>query len=303
MDTHTHKQFNPLWGLLLLLVLWACQGSSSQTDPKEAIPSSQEALDVSTKEVAPDSVAPLSPTENDEKAVANQPIIYDTTLFSHSDDHPAKILTIGAFHEDEVWADAAQADWWGVFKSGDEYQLTRTTLQTTRAYDPIVDSDSTKPTGWEVRTIPADTAILLMSGLDILEERKLTAIPLPQKSVLPGDTLTFDYLGQRYQLYATGIKKKVSENPVWYEIINYKLFLSTTLEGQQIAQLLMASPGFDETMVKILFMGDIDGDRRLDLIIDTSDHYNAMQPTLYLSKLAGARQLVKVAGLHRTTGC
>ncbi len=55
--------------------------------------------------------------------------------------------------------------------------------------------------------------------------------------------------------------------------------------------------------IYIMFAGDIDGDTIPDLIIDTSWHYNAEVPTLYLSKPAEKNQLLKVMGMHVTTGC
>ena len=37
---------------------------------------------------------------------------------------------------------------------------------------------------------------------------------------------------------------------------------------------------------RLLFAGDIDRDGKLDLIVDTTDHYNKSRPTLFLSSPA-----------------
>jgi hypothetical protein len=92
-------------------------------------------------------------------------------------------------------------------------------------------------------------------------------------------------------------------NPQWLEIWNYKLYLTASRNGQSIIELLVAQPNFDDQMIKILFAGDIDGDGFLDLIIDTSRHYNSTIPTLYLSKPAAGGHLVKPVGQHETVGC
>jgi hypothetical protein len=40
----------------------------------------------------------------------------------------------------------------------------------------------------------------------------------------------------------------------------------------------------DEAAAGLLFAGDLDGDGRLDLVFDTSHHYNVRRPTLFLSR-------------------
>ncbi len=113
----------------------------------------------------------------------------------------------------------------------------------------------------------------------------------------------FSFLGIDYKLFATGRKKKVQEDPEAFEVWNYKLFMTASKGGYQITQLLVAQPNFDEKMIEVLFAGDIDGDEMLDLIIDTSPHYNATSPTLYLSKPADKKELVKPVGVHTSVGC
>jgi hypothetical protein len=56
-------------------------------------------------------------------------------------------------------------------------------------------------------------------------------------------------------------------------------------------------------MIRILFAGDIDGDGKFDLLIDTSRHYNASNPTLYLSKPAEKGKIIKPIGVFTSVGC
>lgn len=56
-------------------------------------------------------------------------------------------------------------------------------------------------------------------------------------------------------------------------------------------------------MINLIFVGDIDGDGILDLIIDTSRHYNATSPTIYLSRPADNGEVVKPIGGHTSVGC
>ncbi len=59
----------------------------------------------------------------------------------------------------------------------------------------------------------------------------------------------------------------------------------------------------DDAWPHLRWAGDIDRDGQLDLLIDTSDHYNVSQPTLFLSSQAKKDQLVGVAALLRSVGC
>ena len=44
----------------------------------------------------------------------------------------------------------------------------------------------------------------------------------------------------------------------------------------------------DDAMPQLLFAGDLDRDGRLDLLFDTTDHYNLQRPTLFLSSAAAS---------------
>ncbi len=53
----------------------------------------------------------------------------------------------------------------------------------------------------------------------------------------------------------------------------------------------------------VLWAGDLDGDGRLDLVLDESDHYNVTVTALFLSSEAAPGALVRRVARHETTGC
>lgn len=59
----------------------------------------------------------------------------------------------------------------------------------------------------------------------------------------------------------------------------------------------------DDASPKLLFAGDLDRDGGLDLIFDTTDHYNLTRPTLFLSGAAGRGELVHAVAEYRAVGC
>lgn len=53
----------------------------------------------------------------------------------------------------------------------------------------------------------------------------------------------------------------------------------------------------------LLWAGDLDGDARIDLVVDLTDHYNVKLPTLFLSPEPGDPQLLVRLAHHRSVGC
>lgn len=232
-------------------------------------------------------------------------IQYDTLTFPDAYDTslPGKIITTGGFHGDEVWDNLEKDNWLGLFKSAEKHYIAATPVTVKEVFDPVLDEDSTKEsTGREVNIENKDTCLLLLSHLgDLIQEHDVESVPLPVNEVKPGESITIRYKEVTYTLSATGEKRMVQENDEY--IWNYKLYLTATKNGTTIKQLLAAFPSFDDAMVTLVFAGDIDGDGMLDLIMDTSNHYNVTVPTLYLSKPAAAGELLKIMGVHIAVGC
>ena len=217
--------------------------------------------------------------------------------------YPARILTTGQFHEDEVTREDEGRSWYGIFMNSAGYYLDSTSLITKRVEDPVSDEKEGQNTGWEVKTSNSDTSFLLISGVEGLSKRKIVPATIRKKEILPGESTTFSYNGITYTLYATGNKHNESKDSNFYLVSNYRLFIKATINGTERNQMLVSSRVCDDTMIEILFAGDIDGDNIPDLIINTSYHYNAIVPTLYLSKPAGDKEILKVMGWHVSVGC
>lgn len=221
----------------------------------------------------------------------------DSTVF------PINILTTGQFHNDEIGENAGKLKWVGLFKRTDGYYLSETKVTITSVYDPVLDEDETITTGWEVAADKNDTNIILIQALPYLTKRKIKAASLSKKEIYPGERISFNYLGIDYELFATGNKKKEQADSDWYIVSNYKLYLTAKIDGKLHKTLLTSHKTFDDAMVSLIFVGDMDGDGTLDLILDNANHYNVTDPTVYLSKPASKGQVVRSVGSHRSVGC
>ena len=76
------------------------------------------------------------------------------------------------------------------------------------------------------------------------------------------------------------------------------------LESDGISQTLYEWPhGFSDQHCELIWAGDLDGDGKLDLYIDLSDHYNVMGKTLFLSSKRQPGKLVERIAQFLTVGC
>ena len=217
-------------------------------------------------------------------------------------DYTAKILSTGIFHQEEVWKNAHKGIWYGVFENENGYYLSETLLKIKRVNNQVTDGKNQK-TGWEIKTSNKDNSLILIQGLNFLKNRKIKQIKLEKQEMNPGETLFFNFLGTDYKLVATADQTPHEDFPEMIIIKNYKLTLTSLKDGVELNDVLVTKDGFSEAMIDIEFAGDIDGDGRLDLIVNTSNHYNVTEPTLYLSKPAKGDKLLKIVGQHTTTGC
>jgi hypothetical protein len=211
------------------------------------------------------------------------------------------ILQTGVFHDDEVDQNSENKTWFGLFKDKEKYTLSETKLSIKHAQDPVLDEEG-EQTGWEVSAEVKDTCVILIEKLPGFVDREIQSVKIP-KSIYPGNHFKFSFKGTEYTLSATGEKKKERPDSEWFVVSNYKLYLESMVNGKQVKELLVSQKNFDDQMIMIIFAGDIDGDDKLDLIIDTSYHYNLMRPTIYMSKSAENGKIIKPIGVFATVGC
>ena len=213
--------------------------------------------------------------------------------------YPARLLTAGPFHADEVDSSALEQTWYGLFRGAEGYYVKQTGIKAERIEDVVLDEEGQR-TGWEIATAVPDSSVVLLSGVEGVREGAVEVIALPKQQLLPGEELSFNFRGDTYKLFATGDVQKDEGETVTK---NYKLFLQARIGGKLTNQLLVAHPALEEAMAQILFAGDLNGDGQPDLLLDTTWHYNAVVPTLYLSVPGARGNLLELVALHLSVGC
>lgn len=212
------------------------------------------------------------------------------------------ILWTGVFHGDEVDPNLQKKTWFGLFKNGNKYSFSETNIAIKHAYDAVLDEDESQQTGWEVDTTIKDTCVVLVERLPGFKNKNVESVHTPQ-NIFPQEDFEFQFQGTQYKLSATGKKKKEHPDSNWWVVSDYKLYLTTLVDGKEMTELLTAKKSFDDQMIKIIFAGDLDGDGKLDLVIDTASHYNVSSLTLYLSKSGERSRIIKPVGVFTFVGC
>ena len=212
-----------------------------------------------------------------------------------------KFLNIGEFHEDEVWENASKEKWFGIFGNKDGFYIAETPIKTSRVNDPIVDEEN-EITGWKVDVETKDSCYFLVQKNEMIMPIKFQKVDFKEKYIAPGKKYAFKYLGIEYELSAKG-KSKFDESVNSNIVTDYQLFLSAKIDGKPKKSLLVFQKYSDAKEVELILGGDFDGDGILDLIIDTSHHYNNYNPKLYLSKAAEQNEILKPIANHSTVGC
>jgi hypothetical protein len=220
----------------------------------------------------------------------------------------------GSFHEGEAVARHGER-WLALRVRGGDAQLEMTRLRVKPVFDVVVDAEG-DTTGSEVAS-DDDTDVLtylrgpgLHAGKVVQAQIEGQGTLAPNESGLLAQTLQMG--GRRYRI-DTDCR---AENPRAAEPGVLFFDCSIQLIDGERTQTLMRMSGTrsegstdgrmmlgDDATPALMFAGDLDRDGKLDLIINTTDHYNLTRPVLFLSGAAEGDELLHAVAEHRAVGC
>ena len=135
-------------------------------------------------------------------------------------------------------------------------------------------------------------SIFLIQGIKPRQQQLFTLKNFPSL-VYPGDVQVFNFGGETYELSASGdCTSYFIDN--WGGVSNYKLYLAKA--GSPYKQLLAAVPLFEATRPDIVWIGDMDGDKKPDFVLDLSTNYEEETKVLLLSSKAVSHNFVQCVG-------
>lgn len=207
---------------------------------------------------------------------------------SNDNDYPVKILIPGEIHGDELHPNARDLNWLGIALDADHTGwLKKVNLEFKATFDPVLDDSEEQATGIEVKPDIVRPFQFFLSEIDGHVDGMLNNIPAIPGIITTGESFDFEFAGNQYRFIAVG---------------DYQLFIQAYIDGQIKESLISSVSFFEESMIEILFVGDLDGDEQVDLIIDHSHKYNAFTPVLFLSRMADQNELVGLAGISKFVG-
>ena len=190
----------------------------------------------------------------------------------------------GQFHGDEPVARDGER-WLALRVDGDNAALVTTTLAVRAVEDPTVDAAGQR-SGLAVSSADDGSVVMYLRGSGLRDGRIERAQVGPGTGSLP---YAIGFRGQRYRLDA-----RCDATPFRHVDAQAHYACRIVFDDGARAQTLAAMTGYyevgattislgDDASPRLLFAGDLDRDGKLDLIFDTSDHYNKSRQTLFLS--------------------
>lgn len=185
-------------------------------------------------------------------------------------------------------ADHLNKDWFDLHKLGDAYSLSNPNYNITTGQDEC--------SGALTKTIISNNKTLLFINNKNLKLGEINSINFNKNKIWPNEKLTLNYNNIEYTLRAEG--NIISTENVqtdtglerFSEVENYKLYIST---NNTTEVLFLEEQSFNDTFVKLLFVGDIDSDGKLDFIFEANRFYEELRVILYLSSEAKNEEIIK----------
>jgi hypothetical protein len=263
-------KFQCFCGLILACFLVSCQESQNQMEEKKEANSQ------------PPAEAPMAEERTSYPAGSD-------SLFT------IPVLQTGQYGEADWDASKLSNSWMGLFLGKKGYYLAKTELKVSEELRFSKKDPEQKIKGKNLQTQNDDSCLILMESQPFLNNHPIPGISLKTRSLDPGVSIDFDYLGHKYHLMASGFQGPQKEGDE-LQISSYKLFLTSDVFGKQVTELIVSESLLEEITPQLIFAGDIDGDGLLDLVIDISNHGHKSIPALYLSKPAAKGNLLKPVG-------
>lgn len=228
------------------------------------------------------------------EATTNLPLsttffIPDTSILPKVDSNYAvKLLIPGEFQKKDLNYDANTYQWFALVGNGKTFSIRKFQPEMTAAKDA---------SGADVFTVKGHDSlntILMTSGVELLE-KEVIEMKLGNKSFKVGDRLELNYNGKKFVMTADGDERKDKKTKKNY-IENYRLYIAP-LKKEDNKTLLSYHKRVDDVFPKIIFMGDMDNDKKPDLILNNTNSATENHLTLFLTNNSPKGSMYKVMGV------
>jgi hypothetical protein len=209
-----------------------------------------------------------------------------------------ELIEPGYFHGSDVRSTQGGPGWIGFFPHGKDFQWKRTPLYSKRTRDQTLDEPGHRWTGRMFWTHAKPGPLFLVKGIQGLVRIPVKTIWKADPSDQRGDLET----GWSHELKLPGHNYRLQVLNPEPNAQGLGKGASLVLTEGQISQVLYALPdGGNDPIWELLWIGDLDGDGKLDLYLSLSSHYNVNTRHLFLSSRAKPGELVSDVAKFSTT--
>ncbi len=220
----------------------------------------------------------------------------------------------GQFHRGEPVARDGER-WLALRVDGSDAALVPTQLRLRTVFDDISDEPGGPATGQLVDSPVGDKVVVFLRGVPLVAGAVDTAKPGwaeadDNRDGQPRLDYTVEFGDMRYRITsACDLRGANTGQP--QQQFDCRIVLRDA-RGQ--TQVLVRMGGYadargappwlgDDASPSLLFAGDLDHDGKLDLLFDTTSHYNVSRPTLFLSSQAKPGELLHQVAQYESVGC
>jgi hypothetical protein len=191
------------------------------------------------------------------------------------------------------------SDWFDLYEKNGDYFIEKAKYTISKGYDDCAQI--------ETETIETKRNTLLLIDYKKLLAGKVDHLDIPKQYIWPGEKIEFFFNNVKYYLRGEGKIKntqnrtnEAGESELWQEVEDYKLFIGLDKTAKE---LLLSEQSFNDTFVKLIFVGDLDKDGKLDFIFEASRNYEETRVLLFLSCESESRVLQKPAEISISFDC
>ncbi|MFZ6656976.1 hypothetical protein [Undibacterium sp. TJN19] len=200
----------------------------------------------------------------------------------------SEILELQDYHASEAKADR-KGPWLGLQQVNNGWRLVAAKPTFKKIPDPITEQ------GLRVSANVANIRLLLSDS-----SLKAGAVTLSDEAKVVGGSIDEEF--ELSTLPPLGHDRLMHLNGLEYRLQNRdgKIFLM--YQGTE-QYLFDYTENQEDNNAKLIWVGDLDHDGKLDFIFDTSSQYNVTELRLYLSGKADKGDLLKLVAKRKSTGC
>ncbi|MFD1770282.1 hypothetical protein [Sphingobacterium suaedae] len=206
------------------------------------------------------------------------PVDIDSVLDYVSD----QTFLLGSYRIWEKQDDPAvslRGEWLQFYRDGGVYKVDDAEVMMKEGYDDCA--------GVKTKIIESDRNASFLLRIPGVTKKEVPAITVPRTHIWPGEHVPFEWAGESYTLQATGkinatqvVTNDAGKEEVFHDVSDYRLEL--VLPGGS-RYLLAREDGFNDTFVRIDFVGDLDGDNKPDFVLNAPRDYEEERVLVILS--------------------